>query len=89
MTRPASEARQLLESQSGRQAAIVIIGLALAARMARDPRTYAPAVVVVIAVAAVAGLGRAGQARTFARLTAWDKRRSSSPQVSFPVADRH
>lgn len=75
MTRPASEARQLPGATSGHQAAIVIIGLAVAARLARDPRTYAPVIVAVIAVAAMAGLGRASRARTFERLAAWDKRR--------------
>jgi len=78
VTRQASQARQWPGATSGHQAAIVMIGLAMAARLARDPRTYAPAIVVVIAVAAVAGLGRASRARTFARLAAWDKGRSTT-----------
>ena len=41
----------------------------------RDPRTYETAIVVAIGVAAVAGLGKAGRANSFARLAAWDKRR--------------
>jgi len=56
-----------------------MIGLAVAARLARDTRTYEPAIVVVIAVVAMAGLGKASQANTFARLAAWDKRRSANP----------
>jgi len=56
-----------------------MIGLAGAARLARDTRTYEPAIVVVIAVVAMAGLGKASQANTFARLAAWDKRRSANP----------
>jgi hypothetical protein len=47
-----------------------MIGLAVAARLARDARTYEPAIVVVITVVAVAGLGRASRAHTFARLAA-------------------
>jgi hypothetical protein len=49
----------------------------MAARMARDTRTYEPAIIAVIAIVAVAGLGRASRARSFARLAAWDKRRSA------------
>lgn len=56
--------------------AIVMIGLAVAAHVARDTRTYEPAIMVVIAVVAVAGLGRASRARSFARLAAWDQQQS-------------
>jgi len=35
-------------------------------------------IAAVITVAAVAGLGRASQASSFARLAAWDKRRNAS-----------
>jgi hypothetical protein len=73
----AGPARQSQGTRSGHHAAIVMIGLAMAARLARDPRTYAPAIVVAIAVAAAAGLGRTGQTRTFERLAAWDKRRGT------------
>ena len=59
--------------------AMVMIGVALAARLARDTRTYEAAIMAVIAVVAVAGLGRASQARLFARLAAWDKRRKREP----------
>jgi hypothetical protein len=55
---------------------VVVIGLALAARLARDSRSYEHVIMVVIGVAAVAGLGRASQTRSFARLAAWDKRRN-------------
>jgi hypothetical protein len=51
---------------------MVVIELAVAARLARDARTYETAIVVVIAVAAVAGLGRASRASSWARLAAWD-----------------
>jgi len=55
-----------------------MIGLALAARLARDTRTYEPVIIAVIVFVAVAGLGRASRARSFARLAAWDKRRNAN-----------
>ena len=58
-----------------------MIGLALAARLARDTHTYEPAIIAVIALAAAAGLGRASRARSFARLAAWDKRRRAANQL--------
>jgi hypothetical protein len=56
---------------------MVVPGLVVAAHGARSP-SYETAIVVVIAVAAVAGFGRASQARSFARLAAWDKRRNAT-----------
>jgi len=53
-----------------------MIGLAIAGRIARDSRTNES--VIVIAVAAVAGLGRTGGTQTFARLAAWDKQRTAN-----------
>jgi hypothetical protein len=44
----------------------------------RDARTYEIAIVIVIAVAAVAGLGKSSRANSWARLVEWDKRRSAS-----------
>jgi hypothetical protein len=57
---------------------VVIVGLGVAARLARDPRTHAAVIVAVIAVAALAGMGRDSRAQSFARLAAWDKRRSAN-----------
>ncbi len=59
---------------------MAVIGLALAVRLARDSRSYQHVIMVVIGLAAVAGLGRASQTRSFARLAAWDKRRNLSGQ---------
>jgi hypothetical protein len=70
----AGPARRPRGASSDHRLAMIVIGLAVAARMARDPRSYETAITVVIAVAAVAGLGRASQARSFARLAAWDRR---------------
>lgn len=57
---------------------MVMIGLGVAARLARDPRFHEAAIVAVIAVAALAGMGRASRAHSFARLAAWDKRRGAN-----------
>ena len=75
-TQPAAPARQPPGTQGGHHAAIVMIGLAIAGRIARDSRSYESA--IVIAVAAVAGLGRTGGTQTFARLAAWDKQRTAN-----------
>ncbi len=56
----------------------MVIGLAVAARFLRDPRTHEAAIMAAIAVAAVAGLGKASRAKSFARLVAWDKRRTAN-----------
>jgi hypothetical protein len=59
---------------------MAVIGLALAARLARDSRSHQHVIMAVIGLAALAGLGRASQARSFARLADWDKRRHLSGQ---------
>jgi len=59
---------------------MAVIGLALAARLARDSRSYEHVIMVVIGAAAMAGLAEASRARSFARLAAWDKRRNLRDQ---------
>jgi len=76
--RAATAEHQPPAARSGHNISMGVIGLAVAARLVRDPRTYETAIVVVIAVAAAAGLGRASRASSFARLAAWDKRRNAS-----------
>ena len=71
----AKAARQPHEGSSGHKMSMVVIGLAVVARVLRDKRTHETAILVVIAVAAAAGLGKANRAKSFARLAAWDKRR--------------
>ena len=73
-----SPAHQPEEASSGRNISMGMIGLAMVTRFLRDPRTYETAIVVVIAVVAVAGLGQAGKTSSFARLAAWDKRRKEN-----------
>jgi hypothetical protein len=77
-TQAAEPARQPREASSGHRMSMVLVGLGVAARIARDARTYEIAIVVVIAVAAVAGLGKSSRANSWARLVEWDKRRSAS-----------
>jgi len=59
---------------------MAVIGLALAARLARNSRSHQHVIMAVIGLAALAGLGKASQARSFARLAAWDQRRHLSGQ---------
>ena len=73
---PAGPARRSRGANSRHHGIMVVIGLALAARLARDSRSYESVIMVVIGVAAVAGLAKASRARSFARLVAWDKRRN-------------
>ena len=73
-----SAASQPREANSGNHMSMVVIGLAVVARIMRDPRTHEAAIVAVIAVAAAAGLGKASRAKSFARLAAWDKRRTAN-----------
>ena len=60
----------------GHREAMAVIGLALAAHLARDSRTYQHVIMAVIGITALAGLGRASQTHSFARLAAWDKGRN-------------
>ena len=86
----ARAAHQPDEASSGRNISMGMIGLALVARFVRDPRTYETAIVVVTAVFAVAGLGKAGQTNSFARLAAWDKRRRENELRRLKrLKDRH
>jgi phosphate/sulfate permease len=57
---------------------MAVIGLTLAARLARDSRTQEHAIMVVLVLAAVAGLAKANRVSLFARLAAWDKRQTLS-----------
>ncbi len=62
---------------SGQPAVVMaMIGAAIVARIARDPRTYERLLVFAIAAAAAAGMAREGQSRSMARLIAWDKQRT-------------
>jgi hypothetical protein len=55
--------------------ALAVIGLAVAAHMARDRRTYEQVILAALVVVALAGLGHAGQDRFIERLIVWDRKR--------------
>jgi hypothetical protein len=59
---------------------LAVIGLVAVARMARDRRTHEQLIMAALVVAAVMGLGHAGQVGLVARLIAWDKKRSLAEQ---------
>jgi hypothetical protein len=80
MTPGPGAARQPRQANSGNRVAVMMVGAALAARVARDARTYETALVIALAVAAASGLGKASRTRMFARLAAWDKRLTARVQ---------
>jgi hypothetical protein len=51
---------------------LVVIGLGLAGRVARHPRTHEVLIVLAIAAAAAAALGRESGNKSMTRLKAWD-----------------
>jgi hypothetical protein len=59
---------------SGRRVPMVMVGAAVASRIARDTRTHQAVIVIAIAVVAAAGLGKANRSKWWDRLVAWDKR---------------
>ena len=62
------------------KAVAAAIGLAAAARIARDHRTYERVILVAIVLAAAGGAARTGQTRSIQRLIAWDKRQALAAQ---------
>ena len=60
--------------------ALAAIGAAAAARIVRDRRTYERVILLAIVLAAAAGMARASQLRSVARLIAWDKRQRLAEQ---------
>jgi hypothetical protein len=62
------------------KAALAIIGLAAAARLVRNHRTRENVIMLVILLAVAVSLARDGQARSLARLAAWDRRRAQAGQ---------
>jgi hypothetical protein len=51
-----------------------MVALATVAHMLRSRRFYQRAIIIVIALGALRGIGQENQASTMARLAAWDKR---------------
>jgi hypothetical protein len=77
--RPTRSARQP-GANSQRHVIVAAIGLAALAHRAHESRSTQHVIMGVIGLAAVAGLARASQARSFARLAAWDKRQALGAQ---------
>jgi len=75
-TGPSGSAHKPPDLSRQQKAALAVIGVTAAARIVRDRRTYERVVLVALVLAAVAGLARAGQAHSIARLIAWDKQRT-------------
>ena len=67
-------ARQSGAVSRKRRATLLMVGLAAAARVPRDPRFQRNVVVLVVGLAAAARLAQNGQATSLARLAAWDRR---------------
>ena len=57
-----------------RRTTLLMVGLAAAARIPRDPRFQRNVIVLVVGLAAVARLAQNGQATSLVRLVAWDRR---------------
>lgn len=67
-------ARSMRAAERRRRAVLFAAMLVALGRLPRDRRFQEHAITLAIVVAAVASLGRENQARTLARLAAWDRR---------------
>jgi hypothetical protein len=68
-------AQRSWSQNSGKQLAMLMIGVAAVARLPGNSRTHQHVIMVGLVLAAVAGLGRDSQTRSRERLVAWDQRR--------------
>lgn len=68
--------------------ALAVIGVTVAARIARDRRTYERVIVLAIVLAAAAGAARASQAHSIERLIAWDKQQRTLAELRRAEASR-
>ena len=59
---------------------LAVIGATAAARIVRNRRTYERVILLAIVLAAAAGMARASQLRSVARLIEWDKRQALAEQ---------
>jgi hypothetical protein len=73
---PAGTVSQSPSASRPPKVVMAMIGGAAAARIARDRRTYERVIIFALVLAAAAGIARDNQARSVARLAAWDKRRT-------------
>ena len=78
MTTPAGRpAQKPGQPNRPHKAALVMVGLGVASRVARDARTHEAVILVAIMVAAAVAAARASEAKSVARLAAWDKRQAT------------
>jgi hypothetical protein len=75
-TRAAGPARHSKKPRGRSRPTTVMVGLAVAAGIARDPRTQRAVIMAVIMAAAAVTALRENQQRSVARLAAWDKRQA-------------
>jgi hypothetical protein len=76
----AAPAPQPVAAYATHHVIMTAIVLGVAVHLARQRSTYEHAVMIVLGLAAVAGLERTSRARSFARLAAWEKRRNLREQ---------
>ncbi|MEP7022850.1 MAG: hypothetical protein ABJB47_03370 [Actinomycetota bacterium] len=71
--RPSASARSQQAVARRRDAVLLVIGVAAFARLLWDSRAQQHVIMFAIGLAAVAALARESQARSLARLAAWDR----------------
>ena len=71
--RPAGLAHKSPDISGKQRAALTVIGVTVAARIARDRRTYERLILMAIVLIATRDVFRAGAAAAIARIIAWDK----------------
>lgn len=77
---PAGPAHKPPGADPVQKAVLAAVGLAAAARVVRDRRTYERIILVALVLAAAAGAARVGESKSIQRLIAWDKRQALAAQ---------
>jgi hypothetical protein len=65
------------QSNRPHQAALVMIGLGVASRIARDARTHEAVIMVAVLVAVAVAVARSSEEKSRARLAAWDRKQAT------------
>jgi hypothetical protein len=77
---PTGSAPKPPDANRRQKVVLAAIGATAAARIVRNRRTYERVILLAIVLAAAAGIARASQLRSIARLIAWDKQRTLAEQ---------
>jgi hypothetical protein len=77
---PTGLAPKPLGASRRQKTVLAVIGVTAAARIVGDRQTYERIILLAIVLAAAAGMARAGQVRSMARVIAWDKRQTLAEQ---------